>query len=303
MGFANIQLINGPDIVRPTLELTISTVQNFEIDVQEDDGRPVDLTDYDVLDSGPEADVPCQRGRDLPITTGVQFVAAEFQGQTQPSASITCEVVDAANGVINIPINACSFTKPGLYLAEVQLIKDGELHRVFKMYVDAQASLAWVVNGPLTIAEVRLWARDSTPDDNFLLDEVEFKDAEIVAAIRRAVDIWNSTTPVLTRYTFTAASFPFRSQWLDLTLALLYDIAAKSYLRNHLPYAAAGVQVDDKNKYNQYRQLANEEKQKYEQWAKETKIQLNAQQCWGRSNILFTGAGGRVYTYADYFRY
>lgn len=303
MGFAQIQLINGPDIVRPTLELTVSTSQVYEAVVHNDDGSPVDLTAYNVDDHGGPVRQPCQRGVYLPITTGVQFVASEYQGQSQPSVSITCVITDAVNGVIQIPIDECDFTKPGIFLAEVELIKDGVLEQVFKMYVDSQASLAWQVNGPLYIAEVRLWARDSVPEDNFLLDEVEFKDAEIAAAIRRGVDIWNSTTPVLRSYTYTASNFPFRSQWLDLTLALLYGIAARSYLRNHLPYQAAGIQVDDKNKFEQYYKLSKDGLEEFKGWAKETKLQLNVQQCWGRSNILFTGAGGRVYTYADYFRY
>jgi len=303
MGFAQIQLTNGPDIVRPTIELTIGTVQVFEAVVQTEDGVPVDLTPYDVVDNGPALKKSCPTGAQLPITTGVQFVASEYQGQSFPSVSITCEILDATSGVVSIPMNSCDFTKPGVFLAEIELIKDGELEHVFKMYVDAQASLAYAVNGPLTIAEVRLWARDSVPEDNFLLDEVEFKDAEIVAAIRRAVDVWNTTTPILGRYTYTASNFPFRSQWLDLTLSLLYGIAARSYLRNHLPYQAAGIQVDDKNKFEPYYKLSQDAKNEYVQWAKEVKLQLNAQQCWGRSNILFTGGGGQIRTYGDYFRY
>jgi len=303
MGFAQIQLINGPDIVRPTLELTISTVQTCELAVQNEDGSPVDLTAYDVEDNGPPVRQTCQLGVSLPITTGVQFVASEFQGQTSPSVSITGTVTNAVGGLVDVDIGACGFTKPGVYLAELELINGGNLVQVFKMYVDAQASLAYQVTGPLSISEVRLWARDSIPEDNFLIDEVEFKDAEIVAAIRRAVDIWNTTTPVLGNYTYTAASFPFRSQWLDLTLALLYGIAARSYLRNHLSYQAAGIQIDDKNKFKEYYQLSQDAMAEFKGWAKETKLQLNVQQCWGSSNILFTGAGGRVYTYGDYFRY
>lgn len=303
MGFAQIQLVNGPDLSRPTLELTVSATQTAELFIHNEDGSPVDLTAYNVADHGPAVAVPGQIGRKLPITTGVQFVAEEFQGQTIPSVSLTCTVTDAVAGVARVDLGSADFSKPGIFLAEVQLIRDGKLDRVFKMFVDAQASLAWVINGPLTISEVRLWTRDSSPEDNFLLDEVEFKDAEIAAAIRRAVDIWNSTAPMLRRYTYTVASFPFRSQWLDLTIALLYDIAARGYIRNQLQYQAAGISVDDKNKFPQYAQLSKTAMDEFKGWAKDTKLQLNAEQCWGRSNILFTGGGGRIYTYGDYFRY
>jgi len=301
MGFAQIQLINGPDIVRPTIELTISTVQDFELAIKNEDGLPINLTDYDAVDHGPPVRQACQPGATLPITTGVQFVASEYQGQVLPSVSVTCTITNAVGGLVDVSFGACDFTKPGVYLAEIEMIKDGVLEQVFRMYVDAQASLAYAINGPLTIAEVRLWARDSIPEDNFLLDEVEFKDAEVVAAIRRAVDVWNTTTPVLGKYTYTASDFPFRSQWLDLTLSLLYGIAARSYLRNHLPYQAAGIQIDDKDKFEPYYKLSQDAKAEFVQWAKETKLQLNAQQCWGRSSILFTGCGGRAYTYGNYF--
>jgi hypothetical protein len=238
--------------------------------------------------------------KQLPITDGVQFVASEYQGQTLPSASVTCDIASPPDGHVTVDLDPTSFTKPGVYLAELQMIKDGVLEHVYKMYVDAQASLAWRINGPLSIAEVRLWARDSYPEDNFLLDEVEFKDSEIVAAIRRAVDIWNTTPPMLQRYMYTPSNFPFRSQWLDLTIALLYDIAARSYLRNHLPYKAAGIGVDDKNKFSQYKQLSAEALTKFQSWTKDIKLQLNAQQCWGRSNIGFSGG---ITTYGDYFGY
>ena len=286
MGFAQIQLTQGPDITKPTITTTLGTAQDFEFAVLSDgDCTPIDLTRYTLPSEG----------------TGVRFIAAEFQGQVRPSVSLPCQVIDPpASGVIRLSLSPENFRKPGIYLAEVLLQYERVVEHVYRMYVDVQAALSYALSGPLTIAEVRLWARDSYPDDNFLLDEMEFKDAEVAASIRRAVDIWNSTTPVLTHYTFTPSNFPFRSQWLDLTIALLYSIAARSYLRNHLSYQAAGVQVDDKNKYQMYDTMAQRAKEEFTNWAKETKLQLNVQQAWGRSRI---GHSGGIRTYGDYFQY
>lgn len=283
MGFAQIQLIQGPDITRPTITTNIGTAQDFEFVIMpEGEGTPINLVRYE------------------PGEGNITFIAAEFQGQVQPSVTIPCEIIDAPNGLVRLSLKPEHFTKPGIYLAEVQLVHQDVREHIYRMYVDVQASLSYALNGPLTIAEVRLWARDSYPEDNFLLDEVEFKDAEVSASIRRAVDIWNSTTPVLVHYTFTPSNFPFRSQWLDLTIALLYSIAARSYLRNHLSYQAAGIQVDDKNKYQMYDTLAQRAKDEFTNWAKETKLQLNVQQAWGRSRI---GHSFGIRTYGDYFQY
>jgi len=68
---------------------------------------------------------------------------------------------------------------------------------------------------------------------------------------------------------------------------LLYGIAARSYLRNHLKYSAAGISVDDKDKFREYDIIAKEKTAEFKQWAKEAKVQLNAQQCWGQTNIRF----------------
>ena len=47
----------------------------------------------------------------------------------------------------------------------------------------------------LSIAEVRLSIRDKCREDNFLLDNVEFSDTEIVWALRRPVEFWNESLP------------------------------------------------------------------------------------------------------------
>jgi len=283
MAFADIQLIPGACIHTPTLSTVIGQCQEYHVTVLEDDGQcPIDLTAF----IEPEYDNPAGgacSARQLPITQGILFTVKTHKAQLLPCVQKLVDIVDAETGVVSIPFEACDFTAPGLYMAELQLIEDACIKHVYKMYVEVEASLAWQSSrSPITIAEVRLWVRDNCPEDNFLLDEVEYKDTEIVAAIRRAVDMWNEQPPIMTRYTFTYTNFPYRSAWLDVTIGYLKRIAAEWYIRNHLSYQAGGVSIDDKNKYNQYKQDSEARIKRYNDWMAMIKPQLNAGQAWSR---------------------
>jgi hypothetical protein len=191
---------------------------------------------------------------------------------------------DPCEGNVRITLLPCDFTYPGLYLAELGFFEEAKLQFSYSMYLEVAPSLQWSTKtaGPLTIAEVRLWVRDNSPSDNFLLDEVEFKDTEIIAAIRRAVDMWNETPPMMVRYTYDATTFPFRSQWIALTVALLKGIAYHWYLRNDMKYSAGGVNIDDMGKWRHYREESMLGLKQFTDWAAAIKPQLNAGQAWSR---------------------
>jgi hypothetical protein len=189
------------------------------------------------------------------------------------------------DGNVQISIAPCDLPCPGIYLGEIQLISDAKINHVYPFYIEAAASLAWTQqNNPISIPEIRLWCRDSDPEMNDLLDEVEFKDSEIVAAIRRTVDLWNSSPPILSRYTFTVFNFPaaFRSQWIDMTIGFLKEMAADWYLRNHLDYSAGGVSLQYRNKYAQYKEDAMIRKKNFMDWLVNIKRQMNAMGAVGR---------------------
>ena len=110
-------------------------------------------------------------------------------------------------------------------------------------------------------------------------------------------------------HTYTVFTYPsmLRSYWIEVTIGFLMRIAAQSYMRNHLPYKAAGLSVDDKNKFEWYAKEGKQRIEDYKEWAKDVKIQMNAQQYWGRSAIYKPGScgggtAGRI-SYGDYFDY
>ena len=309
MGFAQVQLQKGPSATTPTISVTIGEVSEFIMTVTEPDGTAKDLTPY-VPPAGdnPEVKTTCPPGK-LLVTTGVQFNAAMYQGQDPIPVCRVATIVEADDHCdddsVRFSTEACDFECPGIYLGELLFIKDGNIEDSYRMNIEVQASLNFRVNGPLNIAEVRLWVRDTNPEDNFLLDEVEYKDAEIIAAISRGVDTWNSTPPMMRRATYTPHNFPYRGPWIQVTVGYLMGIAAHSYLRNHLPYQAAGLSVDDKNKYQYYRQESKERIEGYRAWVREAKLQANAEQMWGSSKIFYPGCtyGGGRYHYNGFYTY
>lgn len=292
MGFANVQLMPGPSTIRPSVMVTFGGEMTVTVQVLDANGNAFDLTDFlanDSLDNSPGG--PCP-SRTLPITKGVLFTLRTHRGQAIPEIQKTLSIVgDPTRGIVEVPFYPCEFTHPGLFLAEIDLVSDSSIKYVYNLYVEVAPTLAWSSNNdPISIEEIRLWARDNSPEDNFLLDEVEFKDTEIIAAIRRVVDVWNSTPPLMDRFTFNTTNFPYRSQWIDATIGYLLDIASLNYMRNMLGYQAGGISIDDKKlKAQSYRQEADKRLQMYQNWMAMVKPQLNASQAWGRVGYLPRG--------------
>jgi len=292
MSFATIQLITHPRN-KPVLKVTNGAHEAGIIQILDENGNPIDLTPYDTtLDVQSDDATPVTDPRYLPLTRGIIFDAAAYYGQSCPDMQKICRVEgDPANGEIYVEIEPNDLRFPGLFLSNILLCSEGEVKQMFEMYLESAPSIAWGQNAqgfPITIAEIRLWCRDWAPEVNDLLDEVEYKDAEIAAAIRRGIDLWNSTPPLLTRHTYTTVTFPwsYRSQWIDVTIGFLKLMAADWYERNHLSYQAGGISIDDRNKFAGYRTDGYAKMQQYQAWMKDIKVQLNAMGAWGRTGYF-----------------
>ena len=291
MSFATIQLITSARN-KPVLQVTNGAQEAGIIQILDASGNPVDLTPYDTTRAPQSNDgTPVTDPRYLPITRGILFDASAYYGQSMPSMVKECRVEgDPVNGEIYLEIEPNDLFYPGMYLANILLVSEGVVKQMFVMYLESAPSIAWgqYSQQPITIAEVRLWARDSSPEVNDLLDEVEYKDVEIAAAIRRGIDLWNSTTPMLRAHNYTPVTFPwkFRSQWIDVTISFLKVMAADWYERNHLQYQAGGVTIDDRNKWQSYRADGLRGIQEYKNWLKDVKVQLNMQGGFARSGYM-----------------
>jgi hypothetical protein len=140
--------------------------------------------------------------------------------------------------------------------------------------------------GPPSLDEIRLSIRDNSPEDNLLLDNIEFDAGEIAQAVVRPLQHWNEVPPPL-RPPQDTTTFPFREHWLQGIQGYLLQTAAHNYRRNHLPYNAGGVAIDDKNKEGPYLQESRALLQEYRSWVKEKKLEINT--------ALFTGTIGSLY--------
>jgi len=144
-------------------------------------------------------------------------------------------------------------------------------------------------NGGITMAEIRLAIRDKCPEENFLLDCVEFTNTEIAWAIRRPLDLWNDLPPQMPRYRYSAATFPFRYYWLQGAAGELFQMAAYQYERNNLRYAAGNLTVDDKSQGRSYQEFSDKLRQEAYQWILRKKKELNMNQLYGTTNIAAFG--------------
>jgi hypothetical protein len=134
-------------------------------------------------------------------------------------------------------------------------------------------------NCPMSIAEMRLILRDELSEANFLLDDVEYTDKEIMAALRRVVDYWNAQPPDVAAFTY--ATFPFRYHWAQGATALLLKQASIHKLRNFLDYQAAGVSINDNARWAQYQQLGSQMWQDFQAWVQIKKISINVSYGYG----------------------
>lgn len=189
-----------------------------------------------------------------------------------------CGVKDADNGVIEYALSPEDLPPPGIYLAAYNITNANGLliHQIPRyLQVIPNISEGLSTSRPLTIAEVRLALRDY-PEANTLLDEVEFNDEEIIWALTRPVDIWNSIPPDLGHYEYN--NFPYRAAHLDGAIGELLATAAHHYMRNQLTYKSAGLSVDDKNKAGNYLTLSEGLKNKFITFVERKKYEINVSQ-------------------------
>jgi len=220
------------------------------------------------------------------------------------------EITDALKGEVTLTVEPEDVTLRGLYQAEISLylkeeeassesgdseesssIVDPKLIRRFKAYVEIESAWDDFNSKPIgyTIAEIRLGMRDLSAQDNFLLDDVEYTNSEIAWAIRRPIEYWNESPPVLRRHVYSPANFPFRYEWLNAVKGELMVIASARYLRNHLPYQAAGLTVNDQDKYKQYQALGQNYIDGWKQWCMIKKKSINFQSCFGHIELSSYG--------------
>jgi hypothetical protein len=147
-----------------------------------------------------------------------------------------------------------------------------------------------ITTGVPNPSDIRVLMRDNSPEDNYLLSELEFDLTEIVESTIRCVDYFNGAQPPIPQK-FNTVTFPNQALLSTGIMGHLYQIAAKQYRRNHLPYSAGGVQVDDKNKSQEYEAIAKDMLNEYYSWVRNKKAQINSQNWNGSFGSGYSGGG------------
>lgn len=220
------------------------------------------------------------------ITPGPMLRVRELSGVNPTMDAIytvTAEILDAEQGLVRAaPLPHGIVRTPGVYLEEWGWFSP-EGHMLFsnQCCLFVRRGLFGFTNnsvgtntGPPTLEEIRLSLRDNAGADNPLLDDVEFDAAEIASAVLRPIQYWNEVPPPLGMMESTT-TFCFREMWLLGIQAHLLEIAAHHYRRNSLPYSAAGISTDDKNKEQPYMAAAMMRIQQYQDLMRVKKIELN----------------------------
>ncbi len=262
---------------------TVTTI-NFQF--LDSIGNPVDLSVY------------CEAGSQC-IPSILLRIREVIALDPNKITEIVCDIVDAEQGIITADIPVTLSDDPGVYNAEFGVFMPGDTFSLSRPRRSKRFRLATAVGdlaftnqaylwvnrglfgnpmfpnaGPPTIDEVRLAIRDNAPEENRLLDELEFDLTELCYATEMGVRYWNESQPPI-NVVFDTRNYAVRDKWIRYITGQLLVTAAHRFRRNHLPYQAGGIAIDDQNKFQIYDQSGMMLMQEYKEWVKLKKVQIN----------------------------
>lgn len=272
---AQVKVIRVPAGARKQVVFRLVDQQGAEIDLtSEPKNEPAEAPVF-----GTEKQVS-------PLTVSVKLRARDQYFDSTIQIDLNGKILEDQDckGLVEFDLTSAETSIPGVYLCEVGRFVTGDyLVDTWPVYFAIEPSVFADLTGrpgPLTIPEIRLGMGDLQVGEVSLLDDLEFDDAEILYAIRQVVDLWNETPPHIRIATYTTQNFPYRYHWIKGTVATLYGIAAKKYLRNQLNYQAGGITIDDQNKYQQYLEFSKVQMDEFKEWMIREKIRLNMTLAW-----------------------
>jgi hypothetical protein len=255
-------------------------------------GNPVDITNLDPCDA--DSDSSSSSSSEMSMSSssssseattdrceaeGCSQVVMRFReildfSGTTPTYECCGEVTNAGCGEVRVFIdnkNLC----PGVYWAEIAVLDANDcpvLSNVFRLVIERS-----------------LWAM-LVPDRP--LDHIRFDDAEMALAIVRPLEYWNEQPPNIARA--TTSNFPHRFHWMDAIAANLFWMVEEQFRANNLSYSAAGVQVNDQDKEQNYARAAERRWANWVKFVRHKKAELNYNQCWGAvgSSYAYVGLYG-----------
>lgn len=234
-----------------------------------------------VSESSASSSGPCEDIQFLVSAKWSEWVVGCPMGATVTDVPVQVHRPD--EGIVRLQVNPLLAGRPGLFRIEW-----GIFDRLNRLIAVDHSLVSVEFNSfgerlpevrPPTIKELQMWIMDSAPNENFLLDDVEFTPEQILLALAWPIERWNELPPH-TR-TYSSADFPFRHIWMLGTVSKLYEMAAHHYRRNFLPTSGGGVSVPDKGKERDYLAESMRLRQEFEAMLHAKKLQQNVSRCFG----------------------
>lgn len=276
------------------------------VDPNPETGGPIDLTKYGLTDqpnsssssssSSSSADDCVLPAWSTPkfedaahtiLKNGVEFVTKQMSNSVTPEWCRMGKILsmsDAQTGQVQLTVDRHMTCKAGMFVSMALIWQQGFLKKLVPFYFEVLPNLAdFNPTGPLTYYEIRLKMRDSCAEVNYLLDSLEINPFEMAAAMFWPIEYWNETLPPVTLY--TPMTFPFRYHWREAVIGELMKMVGLWMHRNHLDYSAAGLTIQDSSRWQSYTSLGQQKVDDYKEWAKQKKIQMNA-------DLMYHSVGG-----------
>lgn len=258
-------------------------------------GLPVDLSAYFGESESSESS---SNSNSISADSGtIQLKLKEWLGCGSSSASnpiwtVDGAIVDAGAGLMEATLDEAIVKKAGIYELNWAVLVDdspiavdrGVLSVERSMFI-TDLSVLYKNLGPPTLQEVRMLMMDSYSSENQFLDDVEFKDEQVLLAMVKPVEAWNEALPPIR--TYTTRDFPFRGAWAQGILGQLHMMAAANYRRNF----TQGVNPD-KDKERQYMAEGQRLWQEYLTWMQHKKISINARLFAGNVQSAYAARAG-----------
>jgi hypothetical protein len=257
-------------------------------------GNPVNLTplfggaDSSISDSEPTGTI---------VLRVKEALGRGANPERNPIWEVTGSCLTPESGVVRADLDEKIVAKSGVYQLSwgVQNL-DGKTVLVNNSILSVERSLFASVGeiekdaGPLTIQALRVYLRDSHPNENMRLDNVEFGDEEILNAILRPVEYYNEQPPPIGR--FTTRNFPSRYQWSQAAISVLYEMAAHWYRRNKQQIQAGGMADDDLNRDQGYDGKSQALWADFKDWVIRDKVMRNSRLVAGSIGSVYGGRFG-----------
>jgi hypothetical protein len=193
---------------------------------------------------------------------------------------------------VRVDLPSCVTNNPGVYELDARVLDaQGGAFALSRCWVYVEPSvMGGYQKGPPTVDDIRSAVRDY-PQANRLLGDYMFSAAEIAQAVVRAVRYFNTAPPDVCW--LRTIDWP-RAWWMNLiegVVAELYAVAASYFRANHLPYSAGGVSVDDMAKEKDYLTADQVYRQRWRDWVKLRKSNINVETGFGSMMSPYAGLG------------